>query len=736
MIQQGHAWLVRHAGFIQLWLLAVSFRLLALLLFRPGGFITDFSDYDFYYTWGTLVPMGYRAYDNLWTAYPPLFPLLMLTVFEWAARIPPWLEPRLFFHLLFGTVMLLFDAANLLLIGRLAARLAQDLPPDAQSNPPAGYSSLPVASVAFYALCFVPVYTLLGWFEPMPLFFLLLGLELLFVPRPWGWGGSAVAAGLGFLTKLTPILLLPVAVRWLGARLSWQALRSEWFNRRARGNLLRPTLYTLIFAGVVVSVGYPLVRANLGLALSSLRIQSIRPPWQSLWAVLDGFYDYGLVPLDMRNLVDYQHTLWESRLPWGLIGLGFALVYLWLYTRAYDWTRIRTPIALTGSSVILLFLYSKGWSPQFLLWVLVFMALLMPTVRGAVLAILLSLVNFVEANLFLILLPNEHWIMVGTVLTRTLLLSLIAVEFMAQIWPAPSRVQRVRRLAAGASWVVVGMALLGAGIGAPRAAQAYWAQQTAAHPCRTAIDYLLQEAGGPNRTVVTQQPEVWRDLYPWLRADYTFQVIDGYSAREEAAEVAFARAQAIGAGVESREFWWISRDDQPESPTSPWSVRTRYLALPAVTQLEERIDGACRLDRVLDLQGLAPLATAAVAGGPIALEHAALQVGDTLQLVLYWRAQSPVTARYTVFTQLFDPTGQLVAQQDNWPVMGLAPTDSWQPGIIVRDPYILALPDQAPAGDYQLWVGLYDSAGRQTLTLPTGEQRDHLVLPVRVGVQD
>ncbi len=86
----------RHAAFVHLWLLAISFRLLALLLFRPGGFITDFSDYDFYATWGTLGPMGYRAYDNLWTAYPPLFPLVMLNVYEWSAQIPPWVEPRLF----------------------------------------------------------------------------------------------------------------------------------------------------------------------------------------------------------------------------------------------------------------------------------------------------------------------------------------------------------------------------------------------------------------------------------------------------------------------------------------------------------------------------------------------------------------------------------------------------------------------------------------------------------------
>ena len=101
----------------------MSFRGLAILLLRPGGFITDFSDYDFYYTWGTLTPMGYRAYDNLWTAYPPLFPALMLPIFEWAARIPAWIEPRLWFHVWFGGALLIFETANLVLVYRLGNRL-------------------------------------------------------------------------------------------------------------------------------------------------------------------------------------------------------------------------------------------------------------------------------------------------------------------------------------------------------------------------------------------------------------------------------------------------------------------------------------------------------------------------------------------------------------------------------------------------------------------------------------
>jgi hypothetical protein len=715
----------RHAAFVHLWLLATSFRVLALLLFRPGGFITDFSDYDFYMTWGTLVPMGYRVYDNLWTAYPPLFPLLMLTIHEWSARIPPWIEPRLFFHLLFGLALLLFEAGNLILVYRIAGRLARE----ENAQPPAGYSSAALAAATFYALCFVPVYTLLGWFESMPLFFMLLGLALLLEQR--GWVGSAVAAALGFLSKLTPILLLPVAVRWLGSRLSWEAARREWFNPRHPGNLLRPTLYALIFAAVVVGIGYPLVSENLGFALSSFRVQDIRSPWESVWALIDGYYGAGVVERDMRNLEALEASLWQSRIPWGLVSLGFALLYLWLYTRPYDWTRARTPIAFTATSVILLFLYSKGWSPQFLVWVVAFIAVLLPTLRGVVLAILLMLVNVVESHLFIIMLPNEHWLLFCTVITRTLLLILLIVEFLTQIWPATVRAAQVRRMAAWASWGVALVALIGAVVASPRVARAYWDQQLAKHPCQEAITYLEQEAGWPNPLIVTQQPDVWSDLYPWLHTHYEFYVIDGYVPSYEFSDEALRRVNEFT----NREFWWVSNEKVSYTRDSPPDVHDRYLAQEDVFRFEERMAGDCRLERVIRLAEPQPLAVADT-GGPIVLDLATLapvQVGGTLRLVLYWHTQSPVAERYTVFTQLFDPGGNLVAQQDNWPVAGLAPTDTWQVGALIRDPYQLQLPQEIQPGEYQLWIGLYDEQGRKVLRLADGSEADHVTLPVVVN---
>ncbi|MCB0158747.1 MAG: hypothetical protein KDD83_11500, partial [Caldilineaceae bacterium] len=150
----------RHAAFLIVLALFVSFRVLALFTLRTGGFVADFSDYDFYATWGRLTHMGYRTFDNLWTAYPPLFAAIMLPVYELSARVPVWIEPRLWFHLLFGLTLLVFETGNLVLIYRLGAKLDRD----AGAVAPAGTLALSptpgLTAALLYALLFVPAYTL------------------------------------------------------------------------------------------------------------------------------------------------------------------------------------------------------------------------------------------------------------------------------------------------------------------------------------------------------------------------------------------------------------------------------------------------------------------------------------------------------------------------------------------------------------------------------------------------
>lgn len=590
---QLRAFVRRHEWFWVLLVLFAGFRLLAILLFRPGGFIADNSDYEFYYAWGTTVPMGYTTFENLWTAYPPLFPALMLPVFELAARIPPWVEPRLFFHTLFGLELLLFEIGNLALIYRLAGRLY-----GGQAG--AGLPGGALWPAVLYALLFAPVYTLLGWFEGMPLFFLLLGLELLLVARRWGWIGSALAAGLGFLVKLTPILLVPVAVRWLGARLSVHAARREWFNPKSPGNLLRPALYVALFAVVVVAVGYPLARFNPTLALSSFRVNSIRPPWQSVWALLDGYYGFGLVPIDMRNLKSLAvGGQWETQLPWGVITLAFLAVYLWLYTRRYDWSQPRTPIAFTAVSVIWLFLYSKGWSPQFVVWIAAFVVLLAPNLRGMLVVLALTALNFLEAQVYLILLPDETWIMVFTVLLRTALLVLLAAEFLGAIWPAGPVGARLARYAKWGTAIVLVGVVVGVVLGFPRGAQAYWERRLAEHPCRDAIALLSEasSAGAPRPTIIaTPQMEVWRDLYPWLHAGYDIRIVEGYNPDDRpAAEVMAEKLQALAKTPGG--FYWIEQGERSADDPATEALDA-FAATSGTEAAESQVLGTCRLTLV------------------------------------------------------------------------------------------------------------------------------------------
>lgn len=69
-----------------------------------------------------------------------------------------------------------------------------------------------------------------------------------------------------------------------------------------------------------------------------------------------------------------------------------------------------------------------------------------------------------------------------------------------------------------------------------------------------------------------------------------------------------------------------------------------------------------------------------------------------------------VQTNYTVFVQLLDKTGQLLAQIDQQPQQGNFPTSTWQPGDVIEDEYKLtqtaALPPDATWA--QLIIGLYD----------------------------
>jgi hypothetical protein len=89
--------------------------------------------------------------------------------------------------------------------------------------------------------------------------------------------------------------------------------------------------------------------------------------------------------------------------------------------------------------------------------------------------------------------------------------------------------------------------------------------------------------------------------------------------------------------------------------------------------------------------------------------------GQPLRLTLYWESLADVDENYKVFIHIIDDMGAIIAQVDNLPTAGLAPTTRWQKGDLIRDPYLINLPAELTSGNYQIRAGLYtDEFGRLT----------------------
>jgi hypothetical protein len=101
--------------------------------------------------------------------------------------------------------------------------------------------------------------------------------------------------------------------------------------------------------------------------------------------------------------------------------------------------------------------------------------------------------------------------------------------------------------------------------------------------------------------------------------------------------------------------------------------------------------------------------------------------GQTVTTRLFWLPRAKQTKDYTVFLQLLDQNGVLVAGRDSQPLSGYFPTSQWPAGEIVTDLIGFELPEKLPAGQYQLITGMYALDTLERLPV-SNEAGDHLVL--------
>lgn len=91
------------------------------------------------------------------------------------------------------------------------------------------------------------------------------------------------------------------------------------------------------------------------------------------------------------------------------------------------------------------------------------------------------------------------------------------------------------------------------------------------------------------------------------------------------------------------------------------------------------------------------------------ISRSTLAPGETFAVTLYTQATGTADRDYTAFVHVVGPDGRTWAQSDSWPEAGGAPTTSWVAGQIIVDAHTLTLSPAAPAGEYTMFVGLYDA---------------------------
>jgi 4-amino-4-deoxy-L-arabinose transferase-like glycosyltransferase len=115
------------------------------------------------------------------------------------------------------------------------------------------------------------------------------------------------------------------------------------------------------------------------------------------------------------------------------------------------------------------------------------------------------------------------------------------------------------------------------------------------------------------------------------------------------------------------------------------------------------------------------------------LDRRVARPGETIRLTLYWRALAPMEKSYGVFAHVLGDQDQVWAWNDGWPVEGLAPTFTWQPGQIIEDVRDLPLGETTPPGFYDIEVGLHGD-GRLPVVAPDGRWLGNRVLLSKIRV--
>jgi hypothetical protein len=361
-------------------------RLISLLTMTLEG-LRGYGDFINYFEVSRLPGWPFLHY---WVEYPPVFPFLTELLNRLAGQ-----QEHVFYYLL-AFILAMADAANAFMFTRLAARWFP-------------YKSW-LARSAVYALVLSTL--AYGWwyFDPLTVFLMLLSISLV-LERRWLSAGGVI--GVGVATKLFPGLVVLAAWR----RCSWKQMA---------------LLLCLSLAPLILLYG-TLWQASPGFTGASIRSQLNKGSWETIWALIDGNIRTGTFGAFNERLdpnPPVNPPMSQPVIP-PLVSLVFfaaaGFVFLLLAKPKDD----RQSLALVGFAWTLFLLWSPGWSPQWILYLLPLLLLVLPDRHAFLFTAVLILVNLLEWPVLLS--RGYFWGLWITIPVRTLLLIILVFSFASQV---------------------------------------------------------------------------------------------------------------------------------------------------------------------------------------------------------------------------------------------------------------------------------------------------------------
>ena len=111
--------------------------------------------------------------------------------------------------------------------------------------------------------------------------------------------------------------------------------------------------------------------------------------------------------------------------------------------------------------------------------------------------------------------------------------------------------------------------------------------------------------------------------------------------------------------------------------------------------------------------------------------------GGSLPITFYWRPLRWPTGRVSMFIQVLNSFGDVVARSENEMFQKRFPTQRWPVGSVVTDTWQVSLPPELSAGEYTLEVAVFDKSSgiRFPVNAPDRPSADRIILgPIRVVI--